>query len=168
VLPPLRHRYDVIDARRSDRQCSRLFRASVLASSQRSRGKDRKMTTPAAPVAPGKHPNHYDLTGGGISVIYDTTTFGGKPMLSYHDQTVSRNFVGDQIRTADTEIGTLVTVTISLTPDSGSTTFTLLIPEVNLRASDSASISTYGITTAASFDDHRAAAAGPDRTLHDP
>ena len=69
---------------------------------------------------------------------------------------MSRNFVGDQIRTADTEIGTLVTVTISLTPDSGSTTFTLLIPEVNLRASDSASISTYGITTL-----HRLTIIGP-------
>jgi len=116
------------------------------------------MTTPAAPVAPGKHPNHYDLTGDGISVIYDTTTFGGKPMLSYHDKAVSRSFVGDQIRTVNTEIGTLVTVTIFLTPDSGSTTFTLLIPEVNLGAADSAAISTCGITTL-----HRLTIIGPPR-----
>jgi hypothetical protein len=114
------------------------------------------MTTPATASAPGKHPNHYELSGDGISVIYSTTSFGGRPMLSYHDKSQSRSFVGDQIRTVDTEIGTLVTVTLFLTPDSGSTTFTLLIPEVNLRASDSAPISTYGITTL-----HRLTLIGP-------
>ena len=116
------------------------------------------MTTPATPAVPVKHPNHYDLSGGGISVIYSTTTFGGRPMLSYHDKSQSRTFVGDQIRTVDTEIGTLVTVTLFLTPDSGSTTFTLLIPEVNLGVSDSAPISTDGITTL-----HRLTIIGPPR-----
>jgi len=103
---------------------------------------------PNAQAAPQiKQPNLFELVGDGISVSYSTTNFGGRPVLSYHDAFQSKSFVGDQINTVDTEIGTLVTVTIVLTVDSGSTTFSILIPAVNLRTSDSAQISTYGITT---------------------
>jgi hypothetical protein len=107
-----------------------------------------------APVL--KTPNLFELAGDGISVSYATTSFGGKPVLSYHDTFQSKSFIGDQIRTVETEIGTLVTVTIFLTVDSGSTTFTILIPVVNLRLSDSAQISTYGLTTL-----HRFSIIGP-------
>jgi len=103
-----------------------------------------------------KHPNLFDLAGDGISVSYASTSFSGKPLLSYHDGFQSKSFVGDQIRTVETEIGTLVTVTIFLTVDSGSTTFSILIPVVNLRTSDSAPITTYGITTL-----HRFSIIGP-------
>jgi hypothetical protein len=103
-----------------------------------------------------KTPNLFELAGDGISVSYSTTSFGGKPVLSYHDAFQSKSFVGDQIRTVETEIGTLVTVTIFLTVDSGSTTFTILIPAVNLRTSDSVQISTFGITTL-----HRFSIIGP-------
>jgi hypothetical protein len=94
-----------------------------------------------------KHPNLFELAGDGISVSYASTSFGGKPLLSYHDQFQSKSFIGDQIRTVETEIGTLVTVTVFITVDAGSTSFSILIPNVNLRSSDSAQISTYGITT---------------------
>jgi hypothetical protein len=103
-----------------------------------------------------KHPNLFELAGDGISVTYASTSFGGKPLLSYHDQFQSKSFVGDQIRTVETEIGALVTVTILLTVDAGSTTFTVLIPNVNLRTSDSAQITTYGVTTL-----HRFSIIGP-------
>lgn len=103
-----------------------------------------------------KHPNFFELAGDGISVTYSLTDFGGRPVLSYHDAFQSKSFVGDQIRTVETEIGTLVTVTIFLTVDSGSTTFSILIPNVNLRSADSAQITTYGITTL-----HRFSIIGP-------
>jgi hypothetical protein len=103
-----------------------------------------------------KHPNLFELAGDGISVTYASTSFSGKPILSYHDSVQSKSFIGDQIRTVETEIGTLVTVTIFLTVDSGSTTFSILIPVVNLRSSDSAQITTYGITTL-----HRFSIIGP-------
>src|ERR1700686_226513 len=77
-------------------------------------------------------PNHYQLQGDHLHVTYSTTSFGGKPQLSYQDASQSLNFTGDQIRKAPTEIGTLVTVTIHLPVDSGSTSFTLLVPAVNL------------------------------------
>jgi hypothetical protein len=57
------------------------------------------------------------------------------------------NFEGDQIRSMESEIGTLVSVTIFATVDAGSTSFTLLLPHVNLDQSQQATITTEGITT---------------------
>jgi hypothetical protein len=107
--------------------------------------------TPVVTPPVVKQPNLYELSGEGIHVTYSTTSFGGQPLLTYQDASQSKHFMGEQIRTVETEIGTLVTVTIFLTVDSGSTTFTVLIPKVNLRSSDSVSISTEGITTVHRF-----------------
>src|SRR5262245_13548259 len=86
-------------------------------------------TAPSKPaVVASRQPNLYQLSGDGIEVTYSTSGFDGKPHLSYQDAMQSKQFAGDQIRTVKTEIGTLVTVTIFLTVDSGSTSFTLLLP----------------------------------------
>jgi hypothetical protein len=95
--------------------------------------------------------NSYQLSGGGIHVSYTTTSISGKPLFSYHDTHQFKSFSGDQIRTAATDIGTLVTVVLHLTIDAGSTTFSLLLPHVNLPASNSAHITAEGITTLQRF-----------------
>ncbi|MEA2139220.1 MAG: hypothetical protein QOG56_2370 [Solirubrobacteraceae bacterium] len=92
-------------------------------------------------------PTSYTLQGDGVHVSYSTTSFQGQPRFDYHDGRVTQSFVGDEIRTEQTEIGTLVTVTIMLTVDRGSTSFSLLLPTVNVGPSKSAPISTIGITT---------------------
>jgi hypothetical protein len=92
-------------------------------------------------------PNLYQLHGSHLSITYSTTGIDGKPHLAYHDAVRLLHFTGDQIRSVTTEIGTLVTVTILLTVDAGSTTFTLLVPHVNLDQTNQAHISTEGITT---------------------
>jgi hypothetical protein len=74
--------------------------------------------------------------------------------LHYQDSVRSLNFKGSEIRIAEVpDIGTLVSVTIFLTVDSGSSTFTVLLPVVNLAATpgSSAPVSTDGITTAHHF-----------------
>jgi hypothetical protein len=97
-------------------------------------------------------PNHYQLHGGNLHVTYSTTSFTGKPQLSYQDGSQSLNFTGNEIRNTASEIGTLVTVTIRRTVDSGSTTFTLLVPTVNLTATVmTAPIQAVGITTVHKF-----------------
>ena len=96
-------------------------------------------------------PTMYELHGEGIHVTYSTTSFSGKPLLTYHDAFQLKNFSGDQINALQTEIGTLVTVVLHLTVDSGSTTFSLLIPNVILPPSNVASISAEGITTMQKF-----------------
>ncbi|WP_392533257.1 hypothetical protein [Nostoc sp. C117] len=102
-------------------------------------------------------PNLYNLSGRNhagnkIKVTYSTSSITAKPLFSYQDQQQTLNFSGDEIRTAESEIGTLVTVTIQRTVDTGSTTFSLLIPRVNLGQNyKSAPIETKGITTVNRF-----------------
>lgn len=96
-------------------------------------------------------PNLYRLHGHNLQVTYSTSGFDGKPHLQYHDMFQTLDFSGDQIRTLPTEIGTLVTVTIRRTVDTGSTTFSLLVPVVNLEGSNTVEITTYGITTIRRF-----------------
>jgi hypothetical protein len=90
------------------------------------------LTVPA--LADNKKPNIYHLQAPGLHVTYSTTGIDGKPHLSYQDAHESLNFAGNDIRTLQTEIGTLVSVTIRRTVDAGSTTFSVLIPDVNLAA----------------------------------
>ena len=98
-------------------------------------------------------PNLYQLSGGGIHITYSTSGIGGQPHFTYHDPQQVKNFTGNQITTLQTSIGMLVTVTIHLTVDSGSTTFSVLLPNVNLPAGPfgSANISAEGITTVHRF-----------------
>ena len=103
---------------------------------------------PKQPIAP----NLYELTGGKMHVTYSTSSKNGQPHFTYQDGTQNLSFAGDQIRQTKTEIGTLVSVTIHMTVDSGSTAFTLLVPAVNLASPSSpAQIHTYGITTGHRF-----------------
>jgi hypothetical protein len=116
-----------------------LFFAAVLAHAQG--GTKQPMT-----------PNIYQLIGGHLRVTYSTTSIDGKPHFSYQDGSQTLSFTGDQIRQTKTEIGTLVSVTIHMTVDSGSTAFTLLVPTVNLTSPSSpATIHTIGITTGHKF-----------------
>jgi hypothetical protein len=99
------------------------------------------------PVNPAISPNLYQLQGQQIHVTYSTSSFDGKPRFDYQDAYNSLQFVGDEIRTATSEIGTLVSVSIRKTIDTGSTSFTLLLPNINLENTKQASIITEGITT---------------------
>ncbi|HEY6330281.1 MAG TPA: hypothetical protein VI756_13160 [Blastocatellia bacterium] len=95
-------------------------------------------------------PNFWILSGGGIQVTYSTSG----PSLHYQDSIRSLNFSGSEIRVVDVpDLGTLVSVTIFLTVDTGSASFTLLLPTVNLAPTigSSAPVSTEGISTSHHF-----------------
>ncbi|WP_292812250.1 hypothetical protein [Nostoc sp. JL23] len=93
-------------------------------------------------------PNLYQFQGKNVSISYSTTSFIGKPLFTYKDKQQTLNFQGtEQIHSVETEIGTLVTVTIRKTVDTGNTVFTLILPRVNLGKSNSAAVETKGITT---------------------
>ena len=99
-------------------------------------------------------PNHYHLSGGGISVTYLPTGAGGVAHLQYQDPHRTLNFSGDQIRTVEVpDLATVVSVTLMLTVDSGSTTFSVLIPRATLQSTtgSSTTIHTDGITTVHRF-----------------
>jgi len=70
-------------------------------------------------------------TATGLQVSYSVAG----PHLHYHQGPFVQDFTGNQIRVVEApDLGTLVSVTIHTTADSGSTTFTLLLPIVNLPA----------------------------------
>jgi hypothetical protein len=104
---------------------------------------------------PGKQPvtpNVYELKGGQMHIRFSTTSKDGQPYFSYEEGSQSLSFKGSQIRQVKAELGTLVSVTIHMTVDAGSTTFTLLLPKVNLAEQNStAQIHTIGITTTHRF-----------------
>ncbi|HTN89281.1 MAG TPA: hypothetical protein VL242_36635 [Sorangium sp.] len=95
---------------------------------------------------PANTQNFYDLRGEKLNVSYSTTSINGKPRFTYQDASRALSFSGDEIRKVETEIGTLITVTLYQMPDATSTTFTLLIPRVSLELQQSVSISAEGIT----------------------
>jgi hypothetical protein len=100
-------------------------------------------------------PNQYHVQGGGISVSYYPDGFGppienhGRLILVYQDAHRSQAFYSDAVRTVKVaDLGTLVSVTLVESVDTGSTTFTLLVPDVQLPDQQtSVSIHTKGITT---------------------
>jgi hypothetical protein len=92
-------------------------------------------------------PNLYQLSGKHLNITYSTSGIDGKPHFSYQDLQQTLSFTGDQIRSVETEIGTLVSVTIRMTIDSGGTTFSLLLPRVNIPGEQSVPVQTVGITT---------------------
>jgi hypothetical protein len=99
---------------------------------------------------PFARPDLYQLSGGGISVTYCPIHAGGLSHFTYHDPRQTQNFIGNQIRTVEVpDLGTVVSVTLAITVDSGSTTFSVLLPTVNLPNQPGASvfIRTAGITT---------------------
>jgi hypothetical protein len=87
---------------------------------------------------------------GTTKVDYETTSFAGQPVLNLTQGPGGpiRHFAGSQIRTLNTEIGTLVSVTTQMTVDTGSTSFSVLIPAVTLTSiSDHKAFSTEAIIT---------------------
>lgn len=103
-----------------------------------------------------QQPNFFQLSGDGINISYSKTSLGGRPTFHYYDGTIKKDFLGEQIKAEDTVLGTLVSVTIEMTPDRGSTTFTVLIPRINLRETGPTEVDTQGITT-----EHRITLGGP-------
>jgi len=68
-------------------------------------------------------------------ITYSTTSITGKPIFNYTDLKGTHNFTGDEIRALKTEIGTMVTVTLVRTIDTGSTELTLLVPNFKPESS---------------------------------
>ena len=92
--------------------------------------------------------NNFSLSGGGIHVDYSSTSINGQPRLAYHDHFRNLSFAGSDIRTAEiADIGTIVSVTLAITVDVGSTTFSVFIPHVIVPTGGSNPVTTEGITT---------------------
>ena len=93
-----------------------------------------------------EEPNLFTLHGRrDLQVTLATSSFTGKPQLSYHDGTEALQFEGDDITFEDTVVGRLASVVLASTVDLGSTTFTLVVPRVNLAGAGSHAVETVGL-----------------------
>jgi hypothetical protein len=107
-------------------------------------------TATATATPPIATPDVYQVHGDGISVTYYPTFVGGLPSLTYHDHQQVKSFRGKEVRKVDVEdLGTIVSVTLVNTVDTGSTSFSLFLPRVNLpnQIGASSPIVTEGVTT---------------------
>src|SRR5690349_13266271 len=92
-------------------------------------------------------PNQYDLFDHAVHVSYSTSGIDGKAHLAYRDATHDKSFSGDQIRTEDTSLGRVVSVTLEVVPDLHSITFGFFLPTLNVDRE--AHVVTEGIYTTA-------------------
>lgn len=82
-----------------------------------------------------KTANLFDLKNLTLKITYSASGIDGKPHLSYQKGNVQLHFKGNQIRRKETEIGTLISVTLKTVPDSYARVFSLLLPRVNVPES---------------------------------
>ena len=76
--------------------------------------------------------NLFELHNASLQVSYSASSLDGKPHLSYQKGGKTLNFRGSQLRQKQTEIGTLISVTLKAIPDSRTIVFSLLLPQVNV------------------------------------
>jgi hypothetical protein len=100
---------------------------------------------------PNVQPNRFVLQSqdGFTKVDYESSNILGQPTLNLSQGSgPTRHFSGSQIRSRNTEIGRLVSVTTQVSVDTGSTSFSVLIPSVSLSAvSDHKTLATEAIVT---------------------
>ena len=108
--------------------------------------------------------NLFELSDDDIRVTYSSSGFAGLPLFSYRDDSINRQFTGEEIRSVETEIGKLLTVTIEQIPDLRTVTFTLVLPAVTVMSRSAGThIQVPGIKTA-TYTTIAGPALGPEKT----
>jgi hypothetical protein len=93
-------------------------------------------------------PNLFTLHGRhGLQVTLSLSSLTGEPRFSYHDGVQAVQRAGDEVAFEDTGLGRLATIELSSIPDLGRTTFTLIVPAVNLLGAVSHAVETLGLWT---------------------
>jgi len=82
--------------------------------------------------------NVFNLHNAHLYISYSTGALGSKAELVYQDAQQSLQFDEQKLRRMPTDLGEEVSVTIRQTPDAGSTTFTLMVPRVQLEVNQHA------------------------------
>ena len=100
-----------------------------------------------------REPDRYDLTGQGIQITYSTGNIDGQPQFRYQGSLGNKTLGKAEFRTQQSELGTLVSVTLQ--PSLGGTliSLTLLVPDINMAGQSQQPIETLAIQTTS---------AGPD------
>lgn len=92
-------------------------------------------------------PDLFQLTGSHIHITYTTSSIDGTPTMTYQDPYQGMAFSEDEIRTVECDLGTVVSVTLRMTIDAGSTSLSVLIPRVRIAHGTISAIHTECVTT---------------------
>ena len=90
--------------------------------------------------------NIFNFSSPHLHVSYSTGALGSKAGLTYQDAHQTKQFNDQEMRRVSTDLGDEVTVTLHLTVDVGSTTFTLIVPKDALELNQHVHVETIGIT----------------------
>src|SRR5437588_8226493 len=93
------------------------------------------------------NPNQYQLTSNEVQITYTPGNGNGQPELGYQGSHGNITFTGNDIRSEETMLGTLLTVFLVRTVDTGTVTLTLLVPGVNMAGTAEHAIQTVAIET---------------------
>jgi hypothetical protein len=96
-------------------------------------------------------PDLFQLTGSHIHITYTTSSIDGTPTMTYQDPYQGMSFSDDEIRTVECDLGTLVSVTLRMTVDTGSTSLSVFIPRVRIEQGTITAIHTECVTTVHRF-----------------
>lgn len=96
-------------------------------------------------------PNLFQLTGSHIHITYTSSSIDGTPTMTYQDPYQGMSFQGAQIREVECDLGTLVSVTLRMTVDTGSTSLSVFIPRARIEQGTMTAIHTDCVTTVHRF-----------------
>ena len=86
----------------------------------------------------------YNLSASGTGGVHIEYTEGGS--FVYKEGTLTKTFTPAEVTTDHSGLGTLVSVPLVLTIDTGGSRFGVFLPTVSLSAGQSASVTTVGVT----------------------
>lgn len=95
-------------------------------------------------------PNKFTFTNDTVLITYQAIHFIDRPdlpALTYQATDSTLTFHREEIRTQESEIGTLVSVTLQKSVDAGATILTLLLPQIRLINTTEQSFQSMGIIT---------------------
>jgi hypothetical protein len=96
---------------------------------------DTAIAQPQPTVAPQRlPPNLFELRNRRVTVSFSATSITGDPLMNFKDRQHEMSVRGDEIRQEETELGTLVTITLEPDADAGALLFTLVIPRAVLKS----------------------------------
>jgi hypothetical protein len=96
--------------------------------------------------------NVFELAGNNVQISYSARgpfidQPGLQPTFTYQDQEQNLTFSGEQLRIQQSEIGTLVSVSLKISVDAGATILTLLLPTITMGEAPAQPFETYAVVT---------------------
>ncbi|GAC1385443.1 MAG: hypothetical protein NVSMB33_14500 [Ktedonobacteraceae bacterium] len=89
----------------------------------------------------------YSLSGDNVQITYEPNALDGQSHFTYQDADAKRDFTGDEIRLQQTELGTILSVTLKPSVDAGATILNLIMPAIRLQGEQEVPFQTLAIIT---------------------